>query len=83
MEKPYIELQKIVGTKGDCFIVEYRNKRYKFEIEANYFEDNKIRVMVSAEPDSITGWLSGFAMYFAKTVDNVLILNNDNPNVSF
>jgi hypothetical protein len=83
MGKPYNELKAIVGTKGDFFTTNYKNKKYKFEIEADYFEENKIRVMVSAEPDSPFGSLSGFAMYFGKTIDNVVILKSDNPSVVF
>jgi hypothetical protein len=84
MGKPYDELGLLVGKKeGNYFVIEYKAKKYEFEVYATFFEKDKIRVMVSAQPHSFLGWLSGYAIYFGKTINNQVIKSSENPNVIF
>ncbi len=75
--KEYSQLQQIIEKKGEYFQVEYKNKKYNFEINAEYFKGNIIRVRVQGERNTLFGNLSGFARYFAKSLNGDLVEQND------
>ncbi len=74
--KAYLHLQQIIDKKGECFQVEYKNKKYNFEVKAEYYQENNIRVRVQGEKNTLFGNLNGFAIYFAKTPKNELLEQN-------
>jgi len=76
-KKEYSQLQQIVEKKGEYFQVEYKNKKYNIEIDAEYFKGNNIRVRVQGEKNTLFGNLSGFARYFAKSSNGDFIEQND------
>lgn len=71
--KDYSHLQQIIEKKGECFQVEYKNRKYNFEVKAEYYQENNVRVRVQGEKSTLFGNLNGFAKYFAKTPNNELI----------
>lgn len=75
--KEYSQLQQIIEKKGEYFQVEYKNKKYNFEVNAEYYKENIIRVMVQGEKNTLFGNLSGFARYFAKSSNGDIVEQND------